>query len=114
MLVMMIILYSVAPSMMMFEDKIDLKFDDAVAKFEQSVKKNNWKIPHVHDLKKSMEKFGMTGIKEVKVFELCHPKHAGKVLELDDERIVSVLMPCRIAIYEKSDGNVYVSRMNSV
>jgi len=24
------------------------------------------------------------------------------------------MMPCRISVYEKSDGNVYISRLNSV
>ena len=39
--------------------------------------------------------------------------HAEKILKEGDERIVSSLMPCRVAIYEKPDGKVYISRMNS-
>ena len=35
-----------------------------------------------------------------------------KVLEGNNERIVSTMMPCRIAIYEKEDGKVYTSYMN--
>lgn len=52
-------------------------------------------------------------VKAVKVFELCHTSHAGKILAKSDERVVSSLMPCRVAIYEKDDGKVYISRMNS-
>jgi uncharacterized protein (DUF302 family) len=35
------------------------------------------------------------------------------MLELNDERIVSVLMPCRISVYEKADGLTYVSLINA-
>jgi uncharacterized protein (DUF302 family) len=35
------------------------------------------------------------------------------MLELSDERIISVMMPCRISVYEKDDGNTYVSLINA-
>jgi uncharacterized protein (DUF302 family) len=47
------------------------------------------------------------------VYELCHPEHAYQILNKSEERIVSSMMPCRVAIYEKADGSVYLSRMNS-
>ncbi len=107
-----IIIYSSAPSMMIHEDKVNMTFDDAVEKFEETVKAHNWKIPAVHDLQKTMDKFGYD-VKKVKVFELCHPDHAYEILKESEERIVSSMMPCRVAFYEKADGSVYVSRMNS-
>jgi len=69
-------------------------------------------MPAVHDLQASMSKFDYD-VKQVKVFELCHPDYASKILLESDERIVSSLMPCRVAIYEKDDGKVYISRMNT-
>ncbi len=109
-----LIMYNMAPGLMLIEDvsKYD-DFDKTVEVFEQSVKDHGWKIPATHDLQKSMAKFGKEPIKAVKVFELCHPNHAYKILAKDNERIVSSLMPCRVAIYERSDGKVYISRMNS-
>ncbi len=111
-LVTLVILYSQAPGLMLLEDESPYGFDETVTKFVDSVEANEWEIPHTYDLKKSMKKFGHD-VKEVKVFELCHPDHSSKILKLNDERIVSTLMPCRIAIYEKDDGKTYVSRMNS-
>ncbi len=35
------------------------------------------------------------------------------MLELDDERIISVMMPCRISVYEKKDGKAYVALINA-
>ncbi|MEA1972585.1 MAG: DUF302 domain-containing protein [Candidatus Cloacimonadota bacterium] len=107
-----VIMYNVMPGMMLLEDESPFGFEETVETLTKSIEVHEWKIPHVHDLKKSMKKFGHD-IQEVKVFEVCHPDHAVKILKLDDERIVSTLMPCRIAVYEKSDGKTYVSRMNS-
>lgn len=108
-----VVVYKAAPGMMILEDesKFD-SFEKTVEVFEKSVKDHNWKLPAVHDLQKTMAKYGMD-VKAVKVFELCHPDHAGKILAKSDERVVSSLMPCRVAIYEKDDGKVYISRMNS-
>ncbi|MCK7533530.1 MAG: DUF302 domain-containing protein [Marinilabiliales bacterium] len=35
------------------------------------------------------------------------------MLELNDERIISVMMPCRISVYEKDDGKTYVGLINA-
>ena len=106
------VMYKMAPDLMLMEDESKYNFKESVAKFEESVKTHGWKIPATHDLKKTMKKFEYD-VKSVKVFELCHPDHAMRILEADDERIVSAMMPCRVAIYEKQDGKTYVSRMNS-
>ena len=104
--------YLLAPSAMMIEDESKYDFEESVSKFEEAVAESGWTLPATHDLQASMDKFGYD-VKQVKVFELCHPDHASKILQESDERIVSSLMPCRVAIYEKDDGNVYISRMNT-
>jgi uncharacterized protein (DUF302 family) len=35
------------------------------------------------------------------------------MLELNHERIISVMMPCRISVYEKEDGLIYISLINA-
>ncbi len=106
------IMYAMAPGMMMMEDESKFEFAETATKLEQSIKDNGWSTPAVHDLKKTMTKFGYD-VKEARVYEICHPSHASKILLADDDRIVASLMPCRIAIYEKNDGKTYISRMNS-
>ncbi len=100
------------PDLMLLEDRSRYNFETSVEKFEAAVVENNWKVVKVHDMRSTLAKFGHD-IMEVKIFELCSARHSVRILELDDERIVSALMPCRVAIYEKSNGYVYVSRMNS-
>lgn len=107
-----LVIFLSAPSLMLKENKSKHDFETTLAEIEKSVESMGWKIPHVNDLQATMHKFGKD-VRQVKVYEICHPDHAYKILNQDDERIVSSLMPCRIAVYEKSSGDVYVSRMNS-
>jgi len=104
--------YRAAPGMMLKEAESKYNFEQSVDVFEQTAHDMGWKIPTVHDMKETMDGFGKE-VLNAKVFELCHPEHAYEILKLDDERIVSSMMPCRVSIYEKSDGKVYVSWMNT-
>ena len=109
---MLAILFQSAAGIMLMEDEARYDFDATVEAFRQTTLDKGWKIPTVHDLQETMNSFGKD-VEKVKVFELCHPEHAYLILKQDQERVVSALMPCRIAIYQKRDGKVYVSRLNS-
>ena len=108
----LLIAFFASPSLMFREDVYDKDFDTTVAKVEEAVLAKGWKIPAVHDLQATMKKFDKE-VRSVKIFEICHPEHSYKILIQSDERIVSNMMPCRIAVYEKEDGAVWISRMNS-
>jgi uncharacterized protein (DUF302 family) len=97
---------------MMIEDPSRYNFNTTVDKITAAVTDSGWKIPATHDLQNTIKNFGKD-ILPVKILEICHPKHSSRLLELDNERIVSTFMPCRISVYEKSDGKVYVSRINA-
>lgn len=97
---------------MLLENESKYRFSETVAKLTSEVAKKAWKISVIHDLKATLKKNGIE-VLPVTVFELCHPKHSSKILQKDDERIVSSVMPCRISVYEKSNGKTYISRMNS-
>ncbi|MFO8022237.1 MAG: DUF302 domain-containing protein [Perlabentimonas sp.] len=101
-----------AQSIMLKESESKYSFEKSVEMFEQSAIENGWSIPTVHDMQKTMDKFDKDVLK-AKVFELCHPEHAYEILSRDRERIVLSMMPCRIAIYEKSNGKTYISWMNT-
>ena len=87
-------------------------FDKTVEMLIADAEKREWKVPAVHDLQQSLAKSGKT-VKPVKVIEICKPEYSGQMLELNDERIISVMMPCRISVYEKEDGLTYVSLINA-
>lgn len=87
-------------------------FDKTVELLVAEAEKREWKVPAIHDLQQSLAKSGQT-VKPVKVIEICKPQYSGKMLELNHERIMSVMMPCRISVYEKADGKTYIALINS-
>jgi uncharacterized protein (DUF302 family) len=111
-IIVLLTVFNLAPSRMFIESESEFAFDETVEIFTSTATDMGWKVPHVSDLQKTMAKHGHD-VKKVKVIDLCHPDHAIKILEKSDERIVTPMMPCRVSIYEKADGKVYISRMNS-
>lgn len=87
-------------------------FDESVEFLVAEAAKKEWNVPAIHDLQNSLAKSGKT-VKPVKVIEICKPRFSGQMLELSDERIISVMMPCRISVYEKADGKTYVALLNA-
>jgi len=100
------------PGMMMLEDESKYGFDETVQVFKDKVDEAGWSVLQVHDMKNILAGHGHD-VDNVKIFELCSSQYSAEILKLDDERIVSPLMPCRIAIYEKSNGKTYITRMDS-
>jgi uncharacterized protein (DUF302 family) len=96
---------------MFFENESKYDFETTIEKVKAAVEAKTWKLTATHDLQQTMKTNGFD-VLPVKVFAVCHPKHSSKILEKDDERIVSCMMPCRISVYSKSNGKTYISRMN--
>jgi len=69
-----------------------------------------WKVLNTMDMKEKLEKH-YPDMKETTLVNLCNPNMAHRMLEDEDQRQVSTLMPCAIGVYEKSDG-IYVSGFN--
>jgi uncharacterized protein (DUF302 family) len=83
-------------------------FDKTVSLLVAEAERREWKVPAIHDLQQSLAKSGIT-VKPVKVIEICKPAYSGQMLELNDERIMSVMMPCRISVYIKDDGKTHIA-----
>ncbi|MGB0714016.1 MAG: DUF302 domain-containing protein, partial [Gammaproteobacteria bacterium] len=84
----------------------------AVTSIVETAGERGWKVPKVHDLRKTMRKFG-NEVRPATVIELCQPGHAARLLAHSETRLVTSFMPCRVAIYERDGGEVVVSRMNA-
>lgn len=93
-----------------YESRYD--FEETTRLFEEKVKSEGWSIVQVFDYKEILGEKGFD-ILDVKIFAVCSGQYSGAILELDDERMVSPLMPCTISIYEKTDGKTYIAQLNS-
>ena len=105
-------IWTMAPGMMMMENLSTLGFDDTVQTIQDNAAAQGWIVTNVMRLDKSLTKHGHD-VRPVAVIELCKPDLSVQILAEDDARLVSSLMPCRVAVYEKSTGDVILSRMNT-
>jgi len=97
---------------MFIENESIYGFNETVDKLTEAIVTIGWKVSHIHDLQETLHKNSYK-VLPIKVLELCKPAYSVKLLERDKERLYSSLMPCRISVYETSDGKTRISRMNS-
>ena len=93
-------------------DEMTLTHDRAVQAILDAAAARGWSVPTVHHLHESSRETGQE-TPAATVIELCRPDYAARLLENDDTRAVSVMLPCRLAVYEASNGTVVVSRINT-
>jgi uncharacterized protein (DUF302 family) len=82
-----------------------------VEKLIEAASIKGWQNPATHNFEQSLAKSGKV-VRPIQVVEICKPEYSGNMLEKSDERIVSIMMPCRLSVYEKEDGKVYVALLN--
>src|SRR3989337_3277038 len=63
------------------------------------VSRHKFGVLGVHNLKETMAKKGVPFQRECRIFEVCNPHQAKKVLEANLE--ISTALPCRISLYEE-------------
>jgi uncharacterized protein (DUF302 family) len=75
----------------------DKSFDQAATDLEAAVKRNDFGVLHIHDLGSTLRSKGIAFAENCKVFEVCNPGQAGKVLATDMR--LNMALPCRISVY---------------
>ena len=72
-------------------------FDEAAADLELAVKRHDFGVLHVHDLGTTLRSKGIAFEEQCKVFEVCNPAQAAKVLSTDMR--LNMALPCRISVF---------------
>lgn len=72
-------------------------FDQASADLEAAVKHHGFGVLHVHDLGATLRSKGIEFAEQCKVFEVCNPGQAAKVLSIDMR--LNMALPCRISVF---------------
>jgi uncharacterized protein (DUF302 family) len=75
----------------------DKSFGQASADLESAVKHNGFGVLHVHDLGVTLRSKGIAFDNECKIFEVCNPSQAAKVLSTDMR--LNMALPCRISVF---------------
>jgi len=74
--------------------------DQVAHDLEAAVGRHKFGVLGVHDLKAKMAEKGVPFARECRIFEVCNPHQAKKVLEANLE--ISTALPCRISVYEEA------------
>lgn len=72
-------------------------FDQAAVDLDAAVKRLGFGVLHVHDLGNTLRGKGIRFEEQCRVFEVCNPVQAAKVLSTD--MYLNMALPCRISVF---------------
>jgi len=75
----------------------DKSFDQASEDLGAAVKQHGFGVLHIHDLGVTLRSKGIEFDEQCKVFEVCNPAQAAKVLSADMR--LNMALPCRISVF---------------
>jgi uncharacterized protein (DUF302 family) len=80
-------------------------FEQAAADLDSAVKRNGFGVLHVHDIGNTLRGKGVAFDPQVRVFEVCNPLQAAKVMAADLK--LNMALPCRISVYTEG-GKTFI------
>lgn len=79
----------------------DKPFEQAVEDLDAAVKEHGFGVLHVHDIGNTLRNKGIEFAQDCKVFEVCNPVQAAKVLSTDMR--LNMALPCRISVFTEDN-----------
>ena len=76
-------------------------FEQAAADLEAAVKAGGFGVLYVHDLGNTLRSKGQPFTEQCRIFEVCNPMQAAKVLARDLR--LNMALPCRISVYTEQE-----------
>lgn len=80
-------------------------FEQACSDLDAAVKRHGFGVLHVHDLGNTLRSKGQNFTEQCRVFEVCNPAQAARVLASDMR--MNMALPCRISVYTQ-DGQTRI------
>ena len=75
-------------------------FKQASDDLDAAVKSNGFGVLHIHDLGETLRSKGVEFAEQCRVFEVCNPKQAAKVMSTDMR--LNMALPCRISVFTEN------------
>ena len=91
---------------MLYSVVTDKDLETACNDLQEAVARHKFGVLHVHNLTATMAKKGVEFGHECRIFEVCNPHQAKKVLEQNMD--ISTALPCRISVFAEK-GQVKLS-----
>jgi len=106
--------WNMAGSLVFNEQESPYTVEETVARIQQNIQAagNGWSLMGLRNPVKPLQADGDDAL-PVLMIEACSSKYSGPILKEDRIRFLSILMPCKISVYKKSNGKVYIGTMNA-
>ncbi|MEZ5488735.1 MAG: DUF302 domain-containing protein [Gammaproteobacteria bacterium] len=75
-------------------------FEQASQDLDAAVKRHGFGVLHIHDLGETLRSKGIQFAEQCRVFEVCNPQQAAKVLATDMR--LNMALPCRISVFTEN------------
>jgi len=82
---------------MLFQVESNKSLDEIERGLQESAARHQFGVIAIHDLKETLKKKGVDLAMECRIYEVCNPHQAKKVLDADGA--ISTALPCRISVY---------------
>lgn len=86
--------------------------EETAARIQHNIKDAGWTLSGLRSPSNTIRKLGAT-VPSTLLIEACNADYSKPIIKNRDTRILSILMPCTITVYEGDDGKVYIGLMNS-
>lgn len=107
-----LVVWKLTPGLMITVHESNLPLDETVAGLEKAALDRKWKVPKIYDIQKTLVDSGFPDMTPLKILSICQPSHAYNILKEDKDKVVTAIMPCRMAVYKGNDGKIYIAEMN--
>jgi len=100
---------------LMFTERVSpFGVEETVARIQHNIQgnKNGWVLSGLRNPAAAVQADGGNTL-PVMMVEACSTKYSKPILNEDSVRYLSILMPCKISVYKKNDGKVYIGTMNA-
>lgn len=109
-----VLAWQLGGNLMFKETPSPFGMEETVARIQQNIQKtgNGWALSGLRNPARAVQNDG-GNVLPVLMVEACSTKYSGPILKEDQHRILSILMPCKVTVYKKQDGKVYIGTMNA-
>jgi uncharacterized protein (DUF302 family) len=95
-----------------FSKKLDLPFDQALARVTEALKREGFGILTDINVKTTLKSKLNENFREYRILGACNPPLAFRALQLEDK--IGTMLPCNIIVQENQSGGVEVSAVDPV
>jgi uncharacterized protein (DUF302 family) len=106
--------WNMAGGLMFEERESPFTVEETVARIQHNIEAagNGWSLTGLRYPARPVQAEG-GNVLPVMLIEACSTKYSGPILKDDKVRFLSLLMPCKIGVYKRSDGKVYIGILNA-